>query len=55
LRDWRKRKYRAGKRSTAAEVEEAIALVMPFQVDIANWFAKRHAEMLKRGLTGSAP
>jgi hypothetical protein len=55
LRDWRNRKYRAGKLSTVAEVEEAIALVMPFQSDIADWFAKRHPDMLKQGLTGGTP
>jgi hypothetical protein len=54
LRDWRNRKYRAGQFSTAAEVEEAIALVKPFQADMAIWFANQHAVLMKRGLGGAA-
>lgn len=34
LRDWRNRKYHAGQFSALAEVEEAIALVTPFQGDM---------------------
>ena len=49
LRDWRNRKYRAGQFSNAAEVEEAIALVTPFQVEVAHWFADRHPVLLKQG------
>jgi hypothetical protein len=54
LRDWRNRKYRAGQFSTLAEVEEAIALVKPFQADMATWFANQHAVLMKRGLGGAA-
>jgi hypothetical protein len=54
LRDWRNRKYRAGKLSTPAEVEEAIALVLPFLADVAAWFAAQHPDMLKQGLAGGA-
>lgn len=50
LRDWRNRKYRAGQFSTSAEVEEAIALVTPFQADMAAWFAKHHPVLMKQGL-----
>lgn len=53
LRDWRNRKYRAGRFSTPAEVEEAIDLVTPFQADVATWFASRHASLLKQGLAGT--
>lgn len=52
LRDWRNRKYRAGKFSTLAEVEEAIALVTPFQADVASWFAAQHAALMKQGMAG---
>jgi hypothetical protein len=54
LRDWRNRKYRAGQFSTPAEVEEAIALVISFQADVASWFAERHPVMMKQGLGGGA-
>jgi hypothetical protein len=50
LRDWRNRKYRAGKFSTLAEVDEAIALVTPFQAHVAAWFAQHHATLLKQGM-----
>ena len=50
LRDWRNRKYRAGQFSTLAEVEEAIALVTPFQAAMAAWFAKQHPVLMKQGL-----
>lgn len=53
LRDWRNRKYRAGQFSTVEEVNEAIALVMPFQADVAAWFALRHPALLKGGLERS--
>ena len=52
LRDWRNRKYRAGQFSIAAEVEEAIALVKPFQADMAIWFAGQHAVLMKQGFGG---
>jgi hypothetical protein len=52
LRDWRNRKYRAGQFSTPAEVEEAIALVKPFQAGMAIWFASQHAVLMKQGLGG---
>ena len=54
LRDWRNRKYRAGQFSTIAEVTEAIALVTPFQADVATWFATEHPTLLKQGLSGGA-
>lgn len=54
LRDWRNRKYRAGQFSTAVEVGEAIALVTPFQADVAAWFAAQHPAMMKQGLDGGA-
>jgi hypothetical protein len=54
LRDWRNRKYRAGQFSTIAEVTEAIALVTPFQADVASWFANQHPTLLKQGLAGGA-
>lgn len=54
LRDWRNRKYRAGQFSTLAEVEEAIALVTPFQAAMAAWFAKQHAVLMKQGLGSAA-
>ncbi len=54
LRDWRNRKYRAGKLSTAAEVEEAIALVKPFLADVACWFAGQHPVLMKQGMGGEA-
>ena len=52
LRDWRNRKYRAGQFSTLAEVHEAIALVTPFQADVASWFADKHPVLLKQGMGG---
>lgn len=52
LRDWRNRKYRAGLFSTAEEVDEAIALVTPFQADVAAWFGARHPKLMKQGLAG---
>jgi hypothetical protein len=51
LRDWRNRKYRAGQMSTVNEVGEAIAMVAPFQVAVASWFAREHAELMKQGLS----
>ena len=54
LRDWRNRKYRAGQFSTAAEVEEAIALVTPFQAEVARWFADQHPVLMKQGMGGAA-
>lgn len=54
LRDWRNRKYRAGQFSTIDEVNEAIALVTPFQADVAAWFASRHAALVKQGLDSGA-
>lgn len=54
LRDWRNRKYRAGQFSTVAEVEEAIALVTPFQAAVAGWFANQHPVLLKQGIAGGA-
>lgn len=54
LRDWRNRKYRAGQFSTAAEVDEAIALVKPFQADVAGWFGQQHPVLMKQGLGGGA-
>jgi hypothetical protein len=50
LRDWRNRKYRAGQLTTSAEVDEAIALVKPFQADVARWFADAHPALMKQGL-----
>ncbi len=52
LREWRNRKYRAGQFSTAAEVDEGIALVKPFLVDAANWFATQHPVLMKQGMAG---
>jgi hypothetical protein len=52
LRDWRNRKYRAGQFSTINEVNEAIALVTPFQADVAAWFANQHPALMKRGMGG---
>jgi hypothetical protein len=55
LREWRNRKYRAGELSTSQEVEEAIALVTPFQQDVAKWFASAYPGLIKRGMsTGPA-
>lgn len=54
LRDWRNRKYRAGQFSTVDEVNEAIALVTPFQADVAAWFAARHSTLMKQGIAGGA-
>lgn len=54
LRDWRNRKYRAGQFSTVEEVAEAIALVTPFQADVAGWFASQHATLMKQGVQGRA-
>lgn len=51
LRDWRIRKYRAGQFSTVAEVNEAIALVKPFQADVAAWFASRHSTLMMQGMS----
>jgi hypothetical protein len=53
LRDWRNRKYRAGKFSTPEEVDEAIALVTPFQADVAAWFAAQHPRLMKQGMGGA--
>jgi hypothetical protein len=50
LRDWRNRKYRAGQFSTPAEVDEAVALVKPFQAAVAAWFADMHPTLMKQGL-----
>ncbi len=51
LRGWRNRKYRAQQGSTEAEVAEAVALVAPFlDRDVTEWFASRHAKLLKQGL-----
>lgn len=54
LRDWRNRKYRAGQFSTAGEVDEAIALVSPFQADVAAWFNRQHGALMKQGLADRA-
>lgn len=54
LRDWRNRKYRAGQVSTLAEVNEAIALVTPFQADVASWFAHKHPVLMKQGMGGGS-
>jgi len=54
LRDWRNRKYRAGQFTTIEEVDEAIALVTPFQADVAAWFASRHSNLMKQGAQGKA-
>ena len=54
MRDWRNRKYRAGQFSTIEEVNEAVALVRPFQADVATWFASRHSILMKQGARGEA-
>lgn len=54
LRNWRNRKYRAGQFSKAEEVEEAIAMVTPFQADVAHWFADQHPVLMKQGMGGGA-
>lgn len=54
LRDWRNRKYRAGQFSSDAEVDEAIGWVKPFLADVAAWFARQHAVLMKQGLGGGA-
>lgn len=51
LREWRNRKYRAGQLSTPQEVDEAIALVTPFQQDVATWFASAHPALIKQGMS----
>lgn len=51
LRDWRNRKYRAGQYTTTEEVDEAIALVQPFQAEVATWFAACHAKLMRQGLS----
>jgi hypothetical protein len=53
LHDWRNREYRAGRFSTADDVDKAIALVKPFQADMAVWFANQHALLMKRGMGGA--
>jgi len=54
LRDWRNRKYRAGQFTTVEEVTEAIALVKPFQADVAGWFASQHPTLVKQGVQARA-
>ena len=54
LRGWRNRKYRAGQFSTPAEVEEAVALVKPFQASVATWFADQHPVLMKQGMGGAS-
>lgn len=50
LRDWRNRKYRAGYSVLPDELAEAIELVEPFLITVADWFYQQHAPLLKRGL-----
>ncbi len=50
LRDWRNRKYRAGFSVETGELEEALAWVSPFLDDVAAWFRRRHAALVKQGL-----
>ena len=50
LRDWRNRKYRAGFNVETMELEEAIAWVSPFLDDVAAWFKRQQAALIKQGL-----
>ncbi len=50
LRDWRNRKYRAGFNVETKELEEAIAWVSPFLDDVAAWFKRQQAALIKQGL-----
>lgn len=50
LRDWRNRKYRAGFNVETMELEEAIAWVSPFLDDVAAWFKRQQASLIKQGL-----
>ena len=50
LRDRRNRKYRAGFNVETMELEEAIAWVSPFLDDVAAWFKRQQAALIKQGL-----
>ena len=50
LRDWRNRKYRAGFNVETMDLEEAIAWVSPFLDDVAAWFKRQQAALIKQGL-----
>ncbi|MBW8833021.1 MAG: hypothetical protein JF606_27275 [Burkholderiales bacterium] len=51
LRDWRSRKYRPGMHVQPSEVLEALALIEPFLVDVAEWFKDSHPMLIKQGMS----